>query len=295
MKRFVMRTQLSLVVAGVGLYAMLAAPPIAAHHAFGALYDANRPVRLSGTVAKIEFINPHAWIYLDLKKNDGKAEQWMIEAGSPASLLTRGFTRDTVKLGTEVTVDGYQSKDEIDARSWPGTDNARWPAVVHWFLRQRCSLRQPECFARQPESCAHAGVRSMVDECCSVAAVGINGRSKDEDRKNLRKPSHGHRFDHQPAQRGNATGTAPRFGTDRPKCSFHADRPRDSGSQRNGTRKRAHDIRNAGAVNPHPMAAVAPSQPHDHNSDHSDWCWTTSRPMSCQCPSTGQITKNSIG
>jgi len=111
MKRFLMCTHLFLVVGVVGFYVMLATPPASAHHAFGALYDANRPVRLSGTVAKIEFINPHAWIYLDLKKNDGKAEQWMVEAGSPASLLAHGFTRDTVKLGTEVTVDGYQSKD----------------------------------------------------------------------------------------------------------------------------------------------------------------------------------------
>jgi Spy/CpxP family protein refolding chaperone len=111
MKGFVMRTRSLLVVAGIGLYVMLAALPAAAHHAFGVMYDANRPVKLSGAVAKIELINPHSWIYLDVRKNDGKVEQWTIEAGGAATLQTHGFTKDSVKVGTEVVVDGYQSKD----------------------------------------------------------------------------------------------------------------------------------------------------------------------------------------
>ena len=89
----------------------LAATPIWAHHAFAAEFDAKKPVRLQGTVTKMEWINPHAWIHIDVKRADGTVEEWMIEAGTPNTLLRRGFTRDSLKKGTEVVVDGYQSKD----------------------------------------------------------------------------------------------------------------------------------------------------------------------------------------
>ena len=88
-----------------------AAMPLAAHHAFAAEFDAKRPVKLRGTVTKMEWINPHAWIHVDVKKADGTVEEWMIETGTPNTLLRRGFTRDSLKTGTEVIVDGYQSKD----------------------------------------------------------------------------------------------------------------------------------------------------------------------------------------
>src|SRR5262245_45184964 len=88
-----------------------AARPLAAHHAFAAEFDAKKPIKLRGTVTKMEWINPHAWIHIDGKKADGTVEEWMIEAGTPNTLLRRGFTKDSLKAGTEVLVDGYQSKD----------------------------------------------------------------------------------------------------------------------------------------------------------------------------------------
>ena len=88
-----------------------AAVPAAAHHAFAAEFDAKKPVKLQGTVTKMEWINPHTWMHVDVKKADGTVEEWMIEAGTPNTLLRRGFTRDSLKVGTEVIVDGYQSKD----------------------------------------------------------------------------------------------------------------------------------------------------------------------------------------
>ena len=102
------RTLAVIVAAGVLL---LAAVPVWAHHAFAAEFDAGKPVKFKGTVTKMEWINPHAWIHIDVKKPDGTVETWMIEAGTPNTLLRRGFTKDSLKSGTEVLVDGYQSKD----------------------------------------------------------------------------------------------------------------------------------------------------------------------------------------
>ncbi len=97
--------------AAVVLLTILAGTPASAHHAFAAEFDAKRPVKLRGTVTKMEWINPHAWVHIDVKKDDGSVEEWMIEAGTPNTLLRRGFTRDSLKPGTEIVVDGYQSKD----------------------------------------------------------------------------------------------------------------------------------------------------------------------------------------
>jgi len=95
----------------VVLLVILAGAPASAHHAFAAEFDAKRPVKLRGTVTKMEWINPHAWVHIDVKKDDGSVEEWMIEAGTPNTLLRRGLTRDSLKPGTEIIVDGYQSKD----------------------------------------------------------------------------------------------------------------------------------------------------------------------------------------
>ena len=98
---------------GVGfliLCSLLAAAPLFAHHAFAAEFDAKKPVHLVGKVTKVELINPHAWIHVEVM-DDGKPVEWMVEAGSPNILLRRGFTKTTVAVGTPVVVEGYQSKD----------------------------------------------------------------------------------------------------------------------------------------------------------------------------------------
>ena len=95
-----------------GIAALLwAAAPARAHHAFAAEFDANKRVKFKGTVAKMEWINPHAWIRLDVTGEDGKVTQWMIEAAAPNALLRRGWTKESLPKGTEIYVEGYQAID----------------------------------------------------------------------------------------------------------------------------------------------------------------------------------------
>jgi hypothetical protein len=104
-----MRVTLKLVCAGMMLAA--AAAPVRAHHSFASEFDSKKPVKFTATVVKMEWINPHSWMHIEVKKADGTVEAWMIEAGSPNSLFRRGINKNTVKPGMVVVVDGYQARD----------------------------------------------------------------------------------------------------------------------------------------------------------------------------------------
>jgi len=90
---------------------MTAVRPLVAHHAFGSEFDPQKPVLLKGPITRVEWVNPHSWIHLEVTKPDGSKEEWMVEGGSPNSLLRRGVTRESLAVGTMIVVDGYQARD----------------------------------------------------------------------------------------------------------------------------------------------------------------------------------------
>ena len=97
-------------IAAATLFMALAVPAMA-HHSFSAEFDAKKPVVLKGTVTRMEWINPHSWIHLDVKNPDGSVSKWMIEGGTPNTLVRRGFTKESLKEGTEITVEGFRAKN----------------------------------------------------------------------------------------------------------------------------------------------------------------------------------------
>ena len=103
--------RLRFAVAMAALVLMLAGVRLRAHHSFAAEYDGNKPIKLSGTVTKFDMVNPHSWIYMDVKDDSGKVVNWKFETASPSNLFRRGFRKDTIKPGMQVTLEGYLAKD----------------------------------------------------------------------------------------------------------------------------------------------------------------------------------------
>ena len=107
-----MRTKSLIAIAAVSLLPALSATTVWAHHAFAAEFDSKQPIKFEdATVVKMEWVNPHAWIHVDVKQPSGQVERWAIEAGTPNVLYRRGFTKDSLAAGTKIVVDGYRAKD----------------------------------------------------------------------------------------------------------------------------------------------------------------------------------------
>jgi uncharacterized protein DUF6152 len=123
-----MKTKILLSVAGL----LVTTAPVWGHHAFGGEFDPNKPVLLKGPVTKVEWVNPHAWIHVEVTKDDGTKEEWMVEGGTPNTLLRRGITRESLKVGTVLVIDGYQARDHSLLRA--NGRNVTYPDGKKLFL-----------------------------------------------------------------------------------------------------------------------------------------------------------------
>jgi hypothetical protein len=104
-------TPATLVLLLTGVAVFLGAAAVSAHHAFSAEFDANRPMKLEGTVARTEWINPHSWIHIEVTDDDGQVSSWAIECGAPNSLMRRGLNKNSIPVGTALVIEGFGAKD----------------------------------------------------------------------------------------------------------------------------------------------------------------------------------------
>jgi len=101
-----------ILIAAIAMFALGVTPvPGSAHHSFAGEFDVEKPIKLQGTITRVEWINPHAWIHIDVKRPDGTVESWAIEGGTPNTLYRRGITRESIKAGMVINVDGYLARD----------------------------------------------------------------------------------------------------------------------------------------------------------------------------------------
>ncbi len=136
-----MNTRQKVFLVGCGLL-LAVAVPVAAHHAFGAEFDPNRPLILKGPVTKVEWVNPHTWIHIEVTKEDGTKEQWMVEGGTPNTLLRRGITQRDLEAGHRDRGRRLSEQGPLAARQRPRRDVRGRPQAVHGLVRHRRSARR---------------------------------------------------------------------------------------------------------------------------------------------------------